>query len=547
MKIAICQIDPIIADLEYNKRLIKDASAKARAAGCDLAIFPEMSIIGYPPKDLLEKPAFVRANIDCLYELAKELPDIPVVCGYVDRNSKPTGKPLINSSALLAGGEVLEKGGKRLLPTYDVFDETRYFESATQSLLFDLKGVRFGVTICEDIWNLGEVPGIPRYELDPVLEIVKSYNVQILVNISASPFTVDKAGVRLHILQELVRTHGIPAIYCNQVGGNDDLLFDGYSMVVDVRGNLIRLARPFQPDILIWDTERTYDPIIDPWPSQEKTIHDALVMGTRDYAFKCGFKRVLVGLSGGIDSSLVACIAKEAMGAENVLGVSMPSPYTSSMSREDAKKLSQNLGIRFEEIPIAELFATYKKVLAPLFKNLPEDETEENIQARIRGNLLMALSNKFKSLLLTTGNKSEFAMGYCTLYGDLSGGLAIISDLPKTWCYRLAKYINREREIIPQRVITRPPSAELKPDQTDQDTLPPYEILDQILEAAVEKNMGYEEIVALGHDPSIVRDVLRRLVLNEYKRRQAPPGLKVTSKAFGYGRRYPIARGRRAY
>ena len=547
MKIAICQIDPIIADLEYNKRLIKDASAKARAAGCDLAIFPEMSIIGYPPKDLLEKPAFVRANIDCLYELAKELPDIPVVCGYVDRNPKPTGKPLINSSALLAGGEVLEKGGKRLLPTYDVFDETRYFESATQSLLFDLKGVRFGVTICEDIWNLGEVPGIPRYELDPVREIVKSYNVQILVNISASPFTVDKAGVRLHILQELVRTHGIPAIYCNQVGGNDDLLFDGYSMVVDVRGNLIRLARPFQPDILIWDTERTYDPIIDPWPSQEKTIHDALVMGTRDYAFKCGFKRVLVGLSGGIDSSLVACIAKEAMGAENVLGVSMPSPYTSSMSREDAKKLSQNLGIRFEEIPIAELFATYKKVLAPLFKNLPEDETEENIQARIRGNLLMALSNKFKSLLLTTGNKSEFAMGYCTLYGDLSGGLAIISDLPKTWCYRLAKYINREREIIPQRVITRPPSAELKPDQTDQDTLPPYEILDQILEAAVEKNMGYEEIVALGHDPSIVKDVLRRLVLNEYKRRQAPPGLKVTSKAFGYGRRYPIARGRRAY
>ena len=547
MKIAICQIDPIIADLEYNKRLIKDASAKARAAGCDLAIFPEMSIIGYPPKDLLEKPAFVRANIDCLYELAKELPDIPVVCGYVDRNPKPTGKPLINSSALLAGGEVLQKGGKRLLPTYDVFDETRYFESATQSLLFDLKGVRFGVTICEDIWNLGEVPGIPRYELDPVREIVKSYNVQILVNISASPFTVDKAGVRLHILQELVRTHGIPAIYCNQVGGNDDLLFDGYSMVVDVRGNLIRLARPFQPDILIWDTERTYDPIIDPWPSQEKTIHDALVMGTRDYAFKCGFKRVLVGLSGGIDSSLVACIAKEAMGAENVLGVSMPSPYTSSMSREDAKKLSQNLGIRFEEIPIAELFATYKKVLAPLFKNLPEDETEENIQARIRGNLLMALSNKFKSLLLTTGNKSEFAMGYCTLYGDLSGGLAIISDLPKTWCYRLAKYINREREIIPQRVITRPPSAELKPDQTDQDTLPPYEILDQILEAAVEKNMGYEEIVALGHDPSIVKDVLRRLVLNEYKRRQAPPGLKVTSKAFGYGRRYPIARGRRAY
>lgn len=547
MRIAICQIDPIIADLEYNRKLIIDAAQEAKIQGCHLAIFPEMSIIGYPPRDLLEKPAFVKANLESLEKLASQLPDIPVVCGYVDRNPKPIGKPLINACALLLNGRVQETGGKRLLPTYDVFDETRYFEPASQSLVFDLSGTVFGVTICEDIWNLGEVRGIPRYEQDPVQDIVNSHHIDILINISASPFTVDKPSTRLHILQELAHSYKIPAIYCNQIGGNDDLLFDGYSMVVDSTGNLIRLGKGFEPDITIWDTDKSYPPIENPWPSQEKNIHDALVIGTRDYALKCGFKQVLVGLSGGIDSSLVACVATEAMGSDNVMGVSMPSPYTSQMSKEDSRKLAENLGIRFEEIPIEELFATYKKVLAPIFKGLPEDETEENIQARIRGNILMALSNKFKSLLLTTGNKSEFAMGYCTLYGDLSGGLAVISDLPKTWCYRLAKYINRNGEIIPQRVITRPPSAELKPNQTDQDTLPPYEILDDILEMAVEKNMGYDEIVAHGHDPEVVRDVLRRLVLNEYKRRQAPPGLKVTSKAFGYGRRYPIARGLQPY
>ncbi len=547
MRIALCQIDPIIADLEYNRNLIIEAAKQAKDQGCSLAIFPEMSIIGYPPKDLLEKPSFVSANLQSLNRLASQLPDIPVICGYVDRNPKPTGKPLINACALLNNGCVAHTGGKKLLPTYDVFDETRYFEPSPQSLIFELEGKVFGVTICEDIWNLGEVPGIPRYNQDPVRDIVRSRHIDILINISASPFTVDKPGIRLHILRELTHSYNIPAIYCNQVGGNDDILFDGYSMVVDVSGNLIRLSKGFEPDLTIWDTDEIYSPIGDPWPSQEKNIHDALVMGTRDYATKCGFKQVLVGLSGGIDSSLVAYIAAKAMGPENVMGVSMPSQYTSHISKEDARKLSHNLGIRFEEIPIFELFETYKRVLSPVFKGLPEDETEENIQARIRGNILMALSNKFKSLLLTTGNKSEFAMGYCTLYGDLSGGLAVISDLPKTWCYRLARYINRNEEIIPERVITRPPSAELKPNQTDQDTLPPYDILDQILEMAVEKNMGYEEIVARGFDPEIVRNILLRLVVNEYKRRQAPPGLKVTSKAFGYGRRYPIARGLHPY
>jgi len=547
MKIALCQIDPIIADLEYNRNLIVEGALKAAGMGCDLAIFPEMSITGYPPRDLLEKPSFVRANLESLNKLADKVRDIPIVCGYVDRNPKPTGKPLINACAFISGGSVRATGGKRLLPTYDVFDETRYFEPAPNSLVFELKGKTFGVTICEDIWNLGEVPGIPRYEHDPVKELMNSTNIDLLVNISASPFTVDKPKIRLHILQEIAHFYKIPTFYCNQVGGNDDLIFDGFSMVVDSSGNLIRLAKGFDQDLMIWQDGESYEPITDPWPLQEKNIHDALIMGTRDYAVKCGFKQVLVGLSGGIDSSLVAYIARQAMGSKNVMGVSMPSPYTSQMSKEDARKLAHNLGIRFEEISIDELFAAYKKTLAPIFKGMPEDETEENIQARIRGNILMALSNKFKSLLLTTGNKSEFAMGYCTLYGDLSGGLAVISDLPKTWCYRLARYINRDKEIIPNRVLTRPPSAELKPNQTDQDTLPPYEILDQILEMAVEKHMGYEEIVAQGHDPDTVRDVLRRLVLNEYKRRQAPPGLKVTSKAFGYGRRYPIARGLHPY
>jgi NAD+ synthetase len=318
-------------------------------------------------------------------------------------------------------------------------------------------------------------------------------------------------------------------------------------MVVDNNGRLICLGRQFESDLILWDTEKAYKEIKAPWPQAEKAILSGIIMGTRDYAFKCGFEKVLVGLSGGIDSSLVAFIAREAMGAENVMGVSMPSPYTSKMSKEDARKLASNLGIRFEEIAIGNLFQAYKETLAPLFDGRKEDETEENIQARIRGNLLMALSNKFNALLLTTGNKSEFAMGYCTLYGDLSGGLAVISDIPKTLCYRLADYINKDRGVIPHRIITRPPSAELRPNQTDQDALPPYEVLDAILEAAVEKNLGFDDIVAQGHDPSVVADILRRLAFNEYKRRQAPPGLKITTKAFGYGRRYPIARGRKAY
>jgi NAD+ synthase (glutamine-hydrolysing) len=546
MKIAIAQINPIIGDFEYNTSLITKASEKARKEGCSLAIFPELTLSGYPPKDLLEKPSFVEENLIHLERLAAQLKGIHVLCGYVDKNSRKTGKPLINAAALIQDGVVVKKAGKRLLPTYDVFDETRYFEPADESLVFELHGKRFGVTICEDIWNFGDFEGVPLYEMDPVSDLY-ARKIDMLINISASPYTLGKAVLRMNMLKNISSQYEMPTIYCNQVGGNDDLLFDGFSMVVDAEGRLIRVGKEFETDLLIWDTKEAHEALKNPFQSEEGSVLKGLIMGTRDYTFKCGFQKVLVGLSGGLDSSLVAVIAQMAMGAENVRGISMPSQYTSDMSREDAKALAHNLGIHFEEIPIDAVYAGYKQALAHAFNGLNEDVTEENIQARIRGDFLMALSNKFNSLLLSTGNKSEVATGYCTLYGDMSGGLAVISDVPKTMCYRIARYINREREIIPERVLSKAPSAELKPDQTDQDILPPYDVLDGILEAAVEKNLSLDEIVALGYDSEVVTDVLKRLMANEYKRRQAPPGLKVTTKAFGYGRRYPIARGRQLF
>jgi NAD+ synthetase len=543
MKIGICQINPVIGDFEYNTSLIVKASEQSRKRGCSLAIFPELSLLGYPPKDLLEKPAFIHENLSQLHKLAKQIKDILILCGYVDKNPQKTGKPLINAVALIGDGQILQKGGKRLLPTYDVFDETRYFEPADESLLLELEGARFGVTVCEDIWNFGDFEEVPIYEVAPVSDL-NSRKIDMLINMSASPYTLGKASLRLNMLEKISSQYGIPTIYCNQVGGNDDLLFDGFSMVVDAEGRLIQVGKEFETELLIWDTKKAHNVLKEPFQSEEGSVLKGLIMGTRDYTFKCGFDKVLVGLSGGIDSSLVAVIAQMALGAENVTGISMPSQFTSEVSKEDASELANNLGIHFEEIPIHEVYASYRRSLAHAFKGLNEDVTEENIQARIRGNFLMALSNKFGSLLLSTGNKSEIATGYCTLYGDMSGGLAVISDVPKTMCYRIARHINRENEIIPERILTKAPSAELKPDQTDQDTLPPYDVLDQILEAAVEKNLAFDEIVALGHDPDVVTDVLKRLILNEYKRRQAPPGLKVTSKAFGYGRRYPIARGK---
>jgi NAD+ synthase (glutamine-hydrolysing) len=546
MKIALCQINPIIGDFEYNTSLILEAAEKAKVAGCVLAIFPELSLIGYPPKDLLERPTFIKENLVQLENLGKKIKGIHIICGYVDRNPRKEGKPLTNAVALLGEGLVLTKGGKRCLPTYDVFDETRYFEPAEKSLLFELHGKRFGVTVCEDIWTVGDIEGVPRYPLDPV-NALAARGIDILVNVSASPYTIDKKEVRRKILEQLSGQYSVPVLYCNQVGGNDDILFDGTSMVCDRAGNLVLLGKEFESDFLLWDSDESYSTISEPWPPQEESVLKGLVMGTRDYVTKCGFRKALIGLSGGIDSSLVAVIAERALGAENVTGVSMPSAYTASMSREDARALAQNLGISFHETPISDIFESFTRGLAPAFRGLEPDETEENIQARIRGTLLMAFSNKFGAILLGTGNKSETAVGYCTIYGDMNGGLAVISDIPKTMVYRLSRYINREKEIIPARVISRPPSAELKPDQKDQDSLPPYELLDQILDLAVVKNLGFDDIVAEGFDPETVRDVLRRIVVNEYKRRQAPPGLKVTTKAFGYGRRYPIARGKKPF
>ncbi|MBN1105903.1 MAG: NAD+ synthase [Deltaproteobacteria bacterium] len=546
MLIALCQTNPIIGDFDHNTSLIVDACKRARESGCSLAVFPELSLIGYPPKDLLERSRFVNENLSRLERLATQVEGLYLLCGFVDRNPRKTGKPLVNAVALIGEGMVLKKGGKRLLPTYDVFDETRYFQPAPRSLFFELAGVRFGVTVCEDIWNVGDFEGVPRYAENPVSDLVEK-KIHVLVNISSSPYTLNKRAVRRAVLQKLSTQYSLPTLYCNQVGGNDDILFDGSSMVVDPGAGLVLLGKEFEEDLIVWDSEASYPPLPEPPPREEKSILKGLIMGTRDYLRKCGFKKALVGLSGGIDSSLVAVVAQRALGAENVMGVSMPSPYTSSMSREDAARLAGNLGIDFREIPITGIYASFRKELAPAFEGLREDETEENIQARIRGTLLMSLSNKFGALLLSTGNKSETAVGYCTMYGDMNGGLAVISDIPKTLCYRLARFINRDEEIIPERIIARPPSAELRPDQKDQDTLPPYEILDGIIEAAVVGNLGFEEIVAQGYDPNTVREVLNRIVFNEYKRRQAAPGLKVTTKAFGYGRRYPIARGKEPY
>ncbi|RPJ23171.1 MAG: NAD+ synthase, partial [Desulfobacteraceae bacterium] len=460
MRIALCQINPVIGDFPHNTGLIVDAAEQAKTAGCSLAVFPELSLVGYPPKDLLERPAFIKENLKALERLASRIQGIHILCGYVDRNPQSTGKALTNSVALVKDGEILKKGGKRLLPTYDVFDETRYFEPASQSLTFQLQEKRVAVTICEDIWNVGDVEGVPRYALDPA-EALAQQGMDIFVNISASPYTLNKRAVRQKILETMSTHYRVPTLYCNQVGGNDDLLFDGASMVVDRSGRLILQGKEFETDLLVWDSEKPYEEFKGPWPKEEESILKGLVMGTRDYVTKCGFKSVLIGLSGGIDSSIVAVVAQKALGAENVTGVSMPSPYTSQMSREDARALAQNLGIKFLEIPINDIFNAYTRSLAAVFKGLKPNETEENIQARIRGTLLMALSNKFGSMLLSTGNKSETAVGYCTIYGDMNGGLAVISDLPKTLVYRLAQRINREREMIPARVISRPPSAEL--------------------------------------------------------------------------------------
>jgi NAD+ synthase (glutamine-hydrolysing) len=540
--IALVQINPVIGDFSGNIKKIATWAELAKGQGCRLVIFPEMVVCGYPPQDLLERRDFLDSHDRALDALLVCLPQgIEVMFGCLERRPFGKGRPLYNAAMVARDGEIVYRAQKRLLPSYDVFDESRYFQSGEVPGIYRCGPLNLAVTICEDVWS----EEVPLYQVDPVADIVaaagsNSIKLDAIINISASPFQRDKEATRKAIFTKLCRTYNLPFLYCNQVGAQDSLLFDGRSLVMNGMGEVVAQACGFSEDMIVVDE--------DSWRGEmheeeglgaEEAVYRALVMGVRDYTGKCGFSSVILGLSGGIDSALTAAIGVEALGPDKVLGVALPSPYNSADSLEDARKLAKNLGCRFSVLPIGELMGSFNEVLAASFAGRDEDLTEQNLQARIRGNLLMALSNKLGGLLLTTGNKSEMAVGYCTLYGDMCGGLAVIADVPKVLVYRLAAYVNRERQIIPRRIIDKAPSAELKPGQKDQDDLPPYEILDRVLELYLEEGKGLREIVAEGFDQDMVGDILRRIRHHEYKRKQAPLGLKVTSKAFGYGRRYP--------
>ncbi len=539
MKIALAQTDPLIGAFDRNLAMVLDRIDQARRAGCRLVIFPELTLCGYPPQDLLERPAFIEAHDRALAELVGRVSDTACIVGALEHCSGP-GKPLHNSALLIDGGRVLFRARKQLLPTYDVFDEARYFQPGDSSTVAAFAGHHFGLTVCEDIWHEAH-----PYGRDPVADLLAACpGLDFLVNISASPFHHGKLGERRQLFGRLCRKHGLPLLYVNQVGGQDSLVFDGHSMVMDAAGNVVGAAPGFREHLFFFDTaSRQVTGGTGADDDSVAQVVAALCLGLRDYLHKTGFRRAVLGLSGGIDSAVTAAIACRALGPDNVLCVAMPSPYTSRASVDDARQLAENLGCGFELLPIEPAMRAYGGILAPVFAGLDQDVTEQNLQARIRGNLLMALSNKFGSLLLSTGNKSEMAVGYCTLYGDMSGGLAVLADVPKVMVYEIARYLNREREVIVERIITRPPTAELKPGQLDQDDLPPYEILDPILAAYLEEQLGIDDIVARGFARQTVEDVVRRIRINEFKRKQAPLGIKVTSKAFGYGRRYPVAQG----
>jgi len=540
MKIALAQINPTIGDFDGNLRCLLDNIQRSRDMRADLCVFPEMCIPGYPSLDLLERPEFINRNLKTLDILAGEVRDIGVIVGFVSSNTNGVGKGLQNSAAFIKDGKILSTQAKMLLPTYDVFDERRYFEPARDVQVIEFCGKKLGISICEDIWNDPDFWPERLYDRDPIAELIKK-GADILINISASPFTLEKRTLRPEMLRAAAINYGRPLLFVNQVGGNDELVFDGHSLAFDSRGRLMTRGAEFEEDLIMVDLDFGPGRIRECAGSDEEAALKALVMGTGDYARKCGFNSAVLGLSGGIDSSVVAAIGARALGPENVLGVSMPSRYTSRESNEDAEALVRTLGIRHQVIPIDRLFAAFLELLEPSFRGREPDVAEENIQARIRGMILMALSNKFGHLLLSTGNKSEIATGYCTLYGDMAGGLAVLSDVPKTLVYRLAREINREGDIIPSSILSKPPSAELKPNQKDEDTLPPYSTLDAILECFVEKGMDVERIVNEGFDRTLVSDVVGMVIRNEYKRRQTPPGIKITVKAFGVGRRMPIA------
>jgi len=537
MKIGFAQINPTVGDLNGNCERIISAYERLAAAGAELVLTPELAITGYPPQDLVFKSRFVPENLALLEKLHAHLGKSALLVGFVDRN-EGRGKPFHNAAALLERSKPIRKTYKSLLPTYDVFDEDRYFEPARCVVPFDVHGRKIGVTICEDIWTDDYLPR-PLYDVEPVRNLVDQ-GAEIIVNLSASPFRLGAPACRLEMVAGQARAYQRPICYCNDVGGNDQLIFDGNSIAVNKSGNLILQLAAFRADEKVIDTDSAAAIEFYERKTPEQ-LFAALSLGVRDYFRKCNFHSAVIGLSGGVDSAVTAVIAVDALGAENVTGVSMPSPYSSRGSVEDARSLAQNLGIKLFEIPITDAFRDFKGQFKEIFKGLPENETEENVQPRLRAMTLMALSNKFGHLLLTTGNKSELAVGYCTLYGDMAGGLAVISDVPKTIVYELARWINRKREVIPRSTIEKAPSAELKPNQKDQDTLPPYEILDQILQLYVEENLSARDIIARGFDEKTVRWVQRRVDLNEYKREQSALGLKVTSRAFGMGRKMPIA------
>ena len=552
MRIAIAQLDYTIGAFEANLEAMTVAVERARREASDLVVFTELATIGYPPGDLLERGDFIDRNLAQL-ELIAHLSDdgLGILVGFVDRNETGSGKGLHSAVALCHKGRVVERYLKCLLPTYDVFDEARYFESGADARPLKFKGIRIGVSVCEDVWADPDLDGHSLYHRDPVLELIHRGS-QILVNLSASPFELGKAGERRELVRRYAADSGRFFIYANQVGGNDELVFDGHSMVFDGTGRVVARARDFAEDLLIYDVpdealengkglEGPIGDLREVAESREAEALAALELGLRDYVKKCGFDKVLLGLSGGIDSALTAAIAARALGPDKVLGVAMPTRYSSEGSVTDAEALATNLGIDFRTVPIDDIFQAYLDGLTPVFEGLEEDVTEENIQARVRAGILMALSNKFGRLLLATGNKSEVAVGYCTLYGDMAGGLAVISDVPKTLVYDLARYLNANGEVIPESTLSKAPSAELRPDQEDQDSLPPYEILDRIVEAWVEEHRSVDEIIAEGLDAKAVRQVVHLIATNEYKRRQAAPGIKITAKAFGVGRRYPIA------
>ena len=544
MRIALAQTNSTVGDLSGNTRVILDYARQAHDVDADVVVFPELAITGYPPRDLLEKQSFLDRTEEHLQQLASETAALKptIICGTVTTTATPTGNTLYNSAAVIRAGIVEARQNKMLLPTYDVFDETRYFRPAEKQCPIEIAGIKTALTVCEDAWNDKQFWERRRYSRDPVEEQAHA-GAGMFISINASPYNMGKRALRREIFQTTARHFRMPIVYVNQAGGNDQLVFDGASFAMDAEGNVIASAKSFSEDLVLFDSTTMTGDQHDNLQDECEAVYEALVLGTRDYIRKCGFRRVLIGLSGGIDSSLVAAIAVDAVGRENVTGIGMPGPYSSEHSVSDARELARNLGISFGILPIGEAYDSFLRVLNPSFTQSPPDVTEENLQSRLRGVTLMALSNKSGALVLTTGNKSELAVGYCTLYGDMCGGLAVISDVPKVLVYELSRVANRRHPgAIPESVFEKPPSAELRPDQKDTDSLPPYEILDPILRAYVEQFQSPLQIAESQNVPvQLVREIINKVDRNEYKRQQAAPGLKVTTKAFGIGRRFPIA------